>query len=210
MHDKKIIKIGITGGTGAGKSMVGKILERYHVSILDAHRVMFNLLNSAPSQRLVDNAMALYGEEVSDKSGRFSPKKACLFFQSGYRNDPISDEYLYTKVRDEIKRFLYGPIGGAIRAVEYGLILESKIEHLYDEIWCVTLQEDIQKERLMARDDMSEFEAEERIRQGMTQEAKVELSKRTIDNSGDRFKTEQQTMTALNDCKRKLVKADPF
>jgi dephospho-CoA kinase len=208
LMDKKVIKIGITGSTGTGKSLVCKTLERYHVSVFDANRILTNVLTGNLSPKMIDNAINLYGDDVCDKTGKFNAKKASLFFHSGYRNDPFTDDYLYSRVRDEFKKFLYTPIGGAIRAVEYSLILETKSEHLFDEIWCISCDEDFQKERLMSRDDMSEFEAEEYIRQGLPQEAKIELCKRTLDNSGDRFKTEQQTMTALSDCKRKLVHSD--
>jgi dephospho-CoA kinase len=205
---KQTIKIGITGGLCSGKTLVGKSLEKYGVSNLDTTDTVMNLVATNP--RFIEKAAEHFGEEVQDRQGRFSNKKMTLLLLASHIDVPFVEDMIYAKVRDEMKRFLYSPIGTAIRVVQYPLIYETKSDHLFDEVWTVTIDPEIQKERLMSRDDLSEFEAEERIRASLSQEIKTELSKRVIDNSGDRYKTEQQAMTALNDCKRKLLKPNLF
>lgn len=208
MQYKQTIKIGITGGICSGKSLVGKCLERYGIGNMDTTETINALITTQP--KFAEKAIAHFGEEVLDRNGRLSVKKMSSIIMTTTEQQSFMDEMIYSKVREEIKRFLYSPIGTAIRCVQFPWLFETHTEHLYDEVWTVRVDSEIQKERLMHRDELSEFEAEERIRAFWPQDVKVELSKRVIDNTGDRFKTEQQVMTALNDIKRKLMRPSPF
>ncbi|MBY0405267.1 MAG: dephospho-CoA kinase, partial [Cyanobacteria bacterium] len=159
---KNVIKIGITGSPCSGKSLVGKAIEKYGVSCLDTADIIGNIINSASD--FSENAIAIFGDDILDKHKRLSVKKILSLRPTHPDHQKFLDRMIYTKVRDEIKRFLFSPIGTAIRAIQYTFLFENDIQHLCDEVWLVIADPEIQKQRLMSRDDLSEFDAEERIR----------------------------------------------
>ena len=99
-------------------------------------------------------------------------------------NKKFIDEVVNPLIREEIKRFLYGPLGTYIRVVESPQLFETGSEHLYDEIWTVSADEASILERVMARDHIRHEEAHLRLIAEMPLSEKMEKSHRVIDNSG--------------------------
>ncbi len=77
------------------------------------------------------------------------------------------------------------------------LLLENGRQDWVDEVWVVSLPRDVQKARLMARNQLTEEQAEARIAAQMPLEQKVALADRVIDNSGTLEQTRQQILQAL-------------
>jgi len=197
----KTYKVGITGGPCCGKTTVRKLLTRWGLSVADTYDILVTIATQKPviSQQIVRGL----GTGVLDAFGRLNPDKveACVL------DDPAKkrflDETVNSLVRDEVKRFLYGPLGTFVRFVENPLLFESSSEHLYDEIWTIRTDPAVQQQRIAARDGISLEQAHIRIVSEMSQDEKAQMSTRVIDNSGDRSKTEQQVREAYDEIKNK-------
>jgi dephospho-CoA kinase len=148
-----------------------------------------------------------FGSEVIDNRGRLSRKKLTTVLYANPDKKALFEEKLNPVMREEVKRFLYGPMGSTFRAVEHGQLLEGDTQHLYDEIWMVTTDPDVQAGRLSSRDHLSLPEARHMIDAQWPQQQKVALSHRVIDNSGDLQQTETQVRKALNEIKHGFFKA---
>ena len=78
MNDK-IIKIGITGGIGSGKTFVSRYLEKMGIPVFYTDTVARELMNKSPEIR---NAMiALLGCQAYDNEGKLNNQFP--FFRSG-------------------------------------------------------------------------------------------------------------------------------
>jgi dephospho-CoA kinase len=207
MESKKTYKIGITGGLASGKSTITKFLEASGVSVLNADSVLYNLFVCYPdiTQRISDH----FGDDVLDSHRRIVYKKLNALMFSSPEVKKYVDGLTYPKVREEIKRYLYGPIGTNIRGVLFSSLIEMGIEHLFDEIWVLTIDPKIQRERLMKRDRISEEEAMVRIQnspQVDLSNLKADANYLIIDNSDIQFETQQKVLEALNKIKRKFFR----
>lgn len=198
-------KIGVTGNVCTGKSLVLSSLRRYGVNILDSEEMAMNLLSDNP-QRLSIRLTEHFGPEVIDSRGRLSRKKLAAVLYTDAEKKAFFDEKLNPVLREEIKRFLYSPIGSFIRAVESPSLLEHDMKHLFDEVWMVTTDPEVQIERLVSRDRLSVAEARHLIDSEWSQAKKTALCDRSIDNSGDIHHTETQVRKVLDEIKHRVYK----
>jgi dephospho-CoA kinase len=198
-------KIGITGNICTGKTLIRNALQRYGVNTLDAEESVMQMLADNP-YRLAIRLTEHFGSEIIDSRGRFSRKKLAAILYTDSEKKAMFDEKLNPVIREEIKRFLYGPMGSHIRAVESPMLLEMDTRHLFDEIWVVTTRPDVQIKRLMTRDQLSEAEANNLIGSQWSQEKKIAMSDRVIDNSGEINQTESQVRKILDEVKHRVYK----
>lgn len=200
----KTYKIGITGGTGSGKSVVKHILSNAGLSVVDADSILSILMGGNP--QLTRQITKKFGSDVIDRYGNISPQKLeKIQFENPFERKFVQD-LVNPLIREEIKRFLYGPLGTYIRAVEWAQIYENDCQHLFDEIWLVRVDPTIQINRMMGREAILHEEAELRIiaESPTTQEQKAGMADRVIDNSGDRAHTDAQVKKYLEDIRDRV------
>jgi dephospho-CoA kinase len=196
-------KIGITGSSCTGKSMILKMMQGLGISTLDAEELLVQLLAENP-QGLSPSVIRHFGRDAMDEHGRFSRKKLTSILYTNPKKRAFFDEMLSPLLRDEIKRFLYSPMGGVIRAVEAPLLFETDTQHLYDEVWMVKADPDVQLKRIVKRDHLTPAQAQFLIDAQWPQEKKAALSHRTIDNSGDMLHIEGQVRKILDEIRRQV------
>jgi dephospho-CoA kinase len=83
------------------------------------------------------------------------------------------------------------------------LLFESGWQSRFHEVWCVTADEAVQIQRLMARNHLTREQALQRIAAQMPQKEKARLSNRVIDNSGTLDSTRKKVHTRLASARRK-------
>src|SRR5690606_3411363 len=138
-------KIGVTGNICTGKTLVRNMLQRLGASTLDAEEAALQMLADNPRRspvRLTD----YFGDDVLDSRGRLSKKKLAHLLHLHPDKRALFEDKIGPVVRREIKRFLYSPIGSYIRAVEAPTLLETDTRHLYDEVWMVRADVELQLE----------------------------------------------------------------
>ena len=206
-YKNRTYKIGITGGTCSGKSVVRHVLANGAFSVLDADDALGILMAASP--QLTRQITKKYGNTVLDHYGNISPQKFDkLQFENPFERKFVQD-LVNPLIRDELKRFLYGPLGTFIRAVEWSNIYETDCQHLFDEIWLVQVTPAVQVKRIMARDGLNREEAELLIiaESPTTQEQKAQIATRVIDNSGDRAKTDAAVRKILEEIRDRVFNA---
>jgi dephospho-CoA kinase len=77
------------------------------------------------------------------------------------------------------------------------LLFEANIANRYDEIWTITCDEKTIRQRLKARDGLSDVEIDQRLLAQLSQDEKAAKANYTIDNSGTLLETEKQILPLL-------------
>lgn len=202
---KNSFKIGITGNTGTGKTLVRTTLQRYGVSTFDPEEAVLQMITENPRQfsiRLSD----YFGPEILDSRGRLSRKKLIQALHLAPDKKAFLEEKLNPLIRDEAKRFLYSSMGPLFRAVEATNLLETDAGHLYDEVWVVTAEPAQQMQRLIERDHLSKAEVQYLLNTQWPQEKKAALGHRVIDNSKTINQTESQVRKILDELNLQILK----
>ena len=193
--------IGITGGVGAGKSIVLKYInENYHCRIIFADEVGNEVKKQGHLcyQRLV----SLLGKEVLDKEGSIDKNiMAKLIFNDYHLREkvnaiihPAVEEYILSQINMERNKkevdFFF---------IEAALLIECGYEAYVDELWYIYADEETRKIRLKENRQYSE----EKIRNIMNGQLSEEIFRKhcliTINNGQDFEDTKMQIDAKLGE-----------
>lgn len=163
--------IGLTGGISCGKSAVAENLRRYcHATTLDIDQVTHWLLKSGGE--LFDVYVRHFGNRVVTSEGELDRRLIgeIIFNNPDEREwiNSVAHPILLNKARD----FLVdcADAGAGLVVLEVPLLFEAGWQHLFDEIWAVYTPQQVQMQRLMSRDKLTEQQALARINAQMSSE----------------------------------------
>jgi len=181
-----MLRVGLTGGIGTGKSTVGKMFAALGCKVLDADAITHELF--APGQSVNREVAAAFGPQVVAADGGIDRKALAEIVFS----DPALRHKLNSIVHPAIRRrqaeFLNSVAAAdpdAIAMVEAALMVEVGTYKNYDKLIVVTCDPQIQRARIRERSALSDEEIEARIASQMPLEEKVRYADYVIDNSGD-------------------------
>lgn len=152
--------IGITGGIGAGKSVVSRILRLKGYQVYDCDSRAKWLMENSPA--IFDPLIERYGPEVMSLCGLNRTMLAERVFA-------IEEERLWLNalvhgaVRDDLLNWCDGLETG-IGFVESAIMVSSKLDKICDWIWLVDAPLELRKARAMSRGGVTEENLELRIR----------------------------------------------
>jgi dephospho-CoA kinase len=192
------VRIGLTGPIGCGKSTVARWLgERSGVLVIDADQVARDVLD--PGEPALDAVVARFGEALIGTDGELDRASLGRIVFS----DPAALRDLEAIVHPAVRPRIQAAISGAEAAdadaiiIEAIKLVEGGLAKLCDEIWLVTCDPDVQRERLVGRGLPAEDAAQRIAAQTGFDERVRPAATRVIDSSGDPGATRAQVDAAF-------------
>ncbi len=180
--------IGLTGGSGSGKGVVGKILLALNIPTIDTDAVYREMTETdSPCLRALADE---FGKDIITESGALNRAAlAELVFSGKYsckkraRLNEISHKFILDETRRRLS--IYREQGYQLAVVDAPVLFESGFDKDCDVILCVTADRDVRIARIVARDCISEKMAEMRIDSQMLDDELEGRSDYVIVNNGD-------------------------
>jgi dephospho-CoA kinase len=187
-----MIVIGLTGGIATGKSTVVKCLTGLGAIIIDADKLARELV--FPGSLALNEIKAAFGGQVIRQDGSLNRKALGEIIFSDQAQREQLDQIMIPKIiaRTEALIEQYERAGAPAVVIDAPLLFEVGMNDIMDIVWVVYVPRDIQINRLMARDGLTEFQAKKRLAAQMPIEEKKILADNVIDNSGNLTHTFQQ------------------
>jgi dephospho-CoA kinase len=171
--------IALTGGISTGKSTVCEILKGHGFSIIDADKIAHRLLDESSVE-----IAKMFGEQYVE-NGKVIRKELGKIIFSNEENKLKLEALLHPLIKDEIvKKSKSFEEQDKPYFVDIPLFFE-KMRYPIPLSVCVYTPRDIQVQRLMKRDNISQEEAELKMSNQWDIEKKKELADLIIDNSKD-------------------------
>jgi dephospho-CoA kinase len=190
-----VIVAGLTGGIATGKSTVAAIFQQSGARLIDADRIARDAVRQGtPAYAEI---LAHFGAGILLPEGEIDRKRLAEIIFSNLAQKRLLEGIVHPRVKAETTRQLdriRQEQPGATVILDVPLLFESGLNCGLEEIIVVYAPEAVQIRRLMARDGLTEAEAQARIRAQMPIESKKARATRVIDNSGDLENTRAQTM----------------
>lgn len=173
-------KIIITGGIATGKSAASSYIKTLGYPLWDADEVAKMALE--PGEKPYDCVVKHFSKDILLQDGTINRKKlANIIFSSDEKRKVLNDcthPWIYQKldcwIKKQQKPLLF---------LDIPLYYETSQE-IDGEVWLIDAQEDIQMNRLIARNGLTKKEALARICAQMPMESKRKKADVIIDNSG--------------------------
>lgn len=189
--------IGITGGTGSGKSLVLEyVRQKYRACVVEADKVAHYL--QKPGQVCYDSIVNFFGEDILAEDGTIDRKML------GDRVFSNRDELLqlnavvHPAVRQEIIRIIEErrkENAWDYLFLEAALLIEEHYEAICDEMWYIYVKEDIRRERLKC----SRGYSDEKITQMMASQLGEEDFRRACRIVIDNNRNEEDTFRQIRE-----------
>ena len=190
-------RIGLTGGIATGKSSAARLLEQRHgLPVLDADSYARQALE--PGQPATEAVLERFGTEVVGSSGVVDRRALGAIVFSNPDQRRWLEQLVHPIVRQRFDQELMRLDTKPVVVLMIPLLFESGLEALCTEIWLVDCDEDQQLQRLMARDQLSEAEAQARINAQLLLARTRELTDVLVSNRSDNAGLNKQLSSALN------------
>ena len=180
-----MLKVGLTGGIGTGKSSVSSLFNDWGAYIFDADSVAKDILN--PHNTAQAEIIAEFGTDVLSKDDIIDRNKlARIAFQDEnhqLRLNSIIHPYVFRKIDSSFDEILDK---GAhdIFCVDAALIYESGTDTHMDYVVVVTSHLRLRTERVMKRGNLTRDEFLRRLELQWPDEDKVHMADYVIHNNG--------------------------
>ncbi len=174
--------VGLTGGIASGKSEAAKHLADLGAVCVDADEISRGL--TAEGGALLPALREAFGDGVFNPDGSLNRRALgdLVFSDAACRRklDSITHPAIQKAMMDDVDRARDEGVDLVILNVP--LLFETGMDALCDETWLISIDSDLQVERLMARDGLSEEQARARIAAQMPLEEKEARATYVIDN----------------------------
>jgi dephospho-CoA kinase len=175
-----MLKVGLTGGIGSGKSVAGKIFSILGIPVYQADIVAKRLYDT--DDELQNGLKSLFGEHLY-ASGTLDRKKlADIIFANKDALKKINKLVHPAVCRDFLEYVSRIPDTIPYVIHEAAILYEAKIENLFDVIINVWAPEKLKIERVLTRDNTNETSVKQRIAVQLPDELKCKLSNYVIIN----------------------------
>ena len=183
-----MLRVGLSGGIGSGKSTVARALARRGAIVIDADLIAREVVE--PGEPALAAIVERFGPEVLDGEGRLDrPKLAALVFDDGAARADLN-AIVHPRVAAETARRMAAAPSDAVVVIDVPLLVEAARSG-YDAVVIVEAPEEVRLERLVGR-GMSPDDARRRMAAQATDAERRKVADVILDNAGSEADLEAQ------------------
>ncbi len=172
--------IGLTGGIASGKSTVGKLFEDRGAAVIDADAAAHDIL--APGSDGLKKVVSRFGAEFLNPDGSLDRAALRRLVFSDAQERKALEAITHPLIMQEIQRRITRARGLYLILMIPLLIETGRYKGLVQRILVVDTPEELQIERLMARDGVSEEQAWQSLRAQSSRTQRLEIADDVIVN----------------------------
>jgi dephospho-CoA kinase len=178
-----VLRVGLTGGIGAGKSTVAAELSELGAVVVDADRIAREVVE--PGTDGLAEVVDAFGEEVLDDEGRLDrPALGRVVFADDEARTRLNG-ILHPRIGARTAELIAGAPDDAVVVHDVPLLVENGMGPAFALVVVVDAPEDVRVARLGETRGMAEDDARARIRAQATEEDRRAAADVWIDNVGD-------------------------
>ncbi len=182
-----MLKIGLTGGIGSGKTTVSDLFKKQNVNIIDTDIIARKLVND--NHEVLKEVSDTFGQDILHLDGTLNRKKLAAIIFNVKESKQQLENILHPKIQNQVLRQLQKP---EIQQSPHGyviivipLLIEANYENIIDRILVVTADEKERISRVQKRDKRSSSEIYAIINSQANDQNRHKSADDIIDNNND-------------------------
>ncbi|MFC1589063.1 dephospho-CoA kinase [Pseudomonadota bacterium] len=178
-----MLKVGLTGGIGSGKSTVAEIFSRLGITVIDADIIAHQLTLSGSES--FNEIVQLFGKEFIGNNGELDRKKIA---QTIFSNLPLKialEKILHPKIRRRIEQEIEQAKNNDYIILAIPLLLESNFTDLVDRIIVIDADDETRIKRTHQRDGRTENQIRQIMNQQFNRHDRLQQADDILINNGD-------------------------
>ena len=200
-----MLRVGLTGGIGSGKSEVARRLAEHGAVLIDADVAAREVV--MPGSPGLARIAAAFGDGVLRPDGSLNRERLgeIVFADPGLRGKlnaivhPLVREWM-----QEAERAAVQTDGDAIVVHDVPLLAESRGKAGFDAVIVVDVPPDLQLERLVSQRGMAAEQASARMAAQASREQRLAVADIVIDNSGSLDDLDRRVAEVWSDLERRV------
>ncbi|XP_061873538.1 bifunctional coenzyme A synthase [Colius striatus] len=168
--------VGLTGGTGSGKTSIAKLLGHLGAFLIDADRLGHTAY--IPGGPAHEQVVAAFGAEILNEDGTINRTVlGAKVFGNQERLKSLTD-IVWPEIARMVKEQLEeaSAQGKAVCVLDAAVLLEAGWQDMVHEVWTAVIPEEEAVKRIVARDGLNEEAARSRVQSQMSNSQRVERS----------------------------------
>jgi dephospho-CoA kinase len=177
-----VLKIGLTGGIGSGKSTVCKIFSEFGVPVIDADIIAHNLVR--PGMPALEEIAKTFGKELISNDGTLDRKKI--------RDQIFANDTERKKLEDILHPAVYKEISVQVEninskycIISIPLLIETDASDTVDRILVIDVPRELQLQRASNRDKTNRSDIESIIDSQISREDRLAAADDIVNNDGN-------------------------
>ena len=194
-----MLRIGLTGGIGSGKSAASRILGILGAGLIDADLVGHASYRSGTEG--FEKVTKAFGNDLIGDDGEIDRKKLgpIVFSEPDNLNklNAILHPIIYSMIKTELTNMENS--GEQVAVVEAAILIEANWQDLFDELWVVDADKEEVIRRLIDRNNVTRDQALERIESQMDRVERNGYADAVIENNGGLLELENNISRLWNE-----------
>ena len=180
-----MLKVGITGGIGSGKTIVCNVFELLGIPVYYSDEESKGLLDN--NAVVKENVLKIFGNDILTDSGIIDRKKlSALVFEDKTKLQQLN-AIVHPAVAKHFDEWVKLHATGNYILKEAAILFESGADKQVDTVITVTAPLELKIQRAISRDKISKEQVEQRMSNQWTDEKKIKLSEFVIYNDEDQM-----------------------
>ena len=178
-----MLKIGLTGGIGSGKSTVSSRLAELGAFVIDADKVARDIV--APGEPALAELDLAFDGVLNEDGSLNRQELARQAFASKEATEKLNN-ITHPRIRAKTQQLFGGAESRGEEVVVYDmpLLIENKEAHLVDHVLVVDAPDEIRLDRLVKQRGLDREDAQRRIAAQIDRQTRLEAADTVLDNSG--------------------------
>ncbi len=191
-----MLKIGLTGGIGSGKSTIADLFkDLYNIPIIDADIISRQLVE--PGQLALYQIQQEFGQSIVNQNGALNRDKLREIIFTDQVKKKSLEEILHPLIYDEMQ-FIFDKQNSPYSILCIPLLMETKLCNFVDRILVVDCPVEVQIERVMKRDKQSKNRVMSIISSQVSRQYRLSHTNDVIENTNSTNQLAEQVKKLHN------------
>jgi dephospho-CoA kinase len=198
-----MLRVGLTGGIGAGKSEVSKSLAAQGAVVIDADLIAREVV--APDTDGLAAVIAAFGPDVLGPDGTLDRVRLGDIVFADQQKLATLNSIVHPRVGARMRELEDGAGPGSVVVHDVPLIAENGLASSYDLVVVVDVPPRTQLDRLIRLRGMSREQAQARMAAQASREQRLAIADIVVDNSGSLAELDRQAGELWSELRRRAL-----